>query len=151
MKYDGELKPVKSQSIFIREVTLRYDSHRVEKKTIKTADDIITFLRTVTYDNTKEHFFTVFLNGAHQIIGFQKVTTGLANMCQCHPREVFQPAIIVGAISVILAHNHPSQELDPSTADFDMTKRLKEAGSILGIKVLDHLIFNDTSYINIST
>lgn len=93
-----------------------------------------------------EHFFTVTLNGAHQIIDVHVITKGLVNSAPAHPREVFRPAIIDDAVAIIIAHNHPSGCLDPSIADKDVTKRIKEAGNLLGIKLLDHIIFSTNGY-----
>lgn len=88
----------------------------------------------------QECFVSVSLNGAHEIIGFYIVSLGLANKTLVHPREVFRNAIKDNATAVILAHNHPSGNLKPSIEDKDVTKRMKLAGDVLGIKVLDHLI-----------
>lgn len=134
---------------YIREITMRYDSTNVRASTIRTNNDIVAFLRSVTYDNTKEHFFGVFLNGAHHIIGFQCISIGTANQAQVHPREVFQPAIVAGSVSLILAHNHPSGSLVASSEDHAMTKRLKEAGELLGVRVLDHIIFTDSDHLSL--
>lgn len=88
----------------------------------------------------QECFVSVSLNGAHEILGFYIVSLGLANRALVHPREVFRNAIKDNATAVILAHNHPSGNLKPSIEDKDVTKRMKLAGDVLGIKVLDHLI-----------
>ncbi|MCD1655513.1 JAB domain-containing protein [Treponema zuelzerae] len=88
----------------------------------------------------KEHFLVLTLNGAHEVIRLRIITIGIANRCLVHPREVFTPALQDGAVAVILAHNHPSGQLDASEEDKSITKRLVEAGQVLGIPVLDHLI-----------
>lgn len=93
-----------------------------------------------------EHFFTITLNGAHQVIDVHVTTKGLVNRTLVHPREVFRPAIADNATAIIIAHNHPSGNLDPSMEDKDVTRRIKQAGDILGIKVLDHLIFSTNEY-----
>lgn len=93
-----------------------------------------------------ERFLTVTLDGAHQVIKVNIISIGLVNRTVVHPREVYYPAIIQNACAVIIVHNHPSTRLDPSPEDRDITNRLKNAGEILGIPVLDHLIISKTGY-----
>lgn len=90
----------------------------------------------------KEAFVVAFLNTKNRVIDHEVVSVGTINSSIVHPREVFRNAIINKANSVILCHNHPSGDLTPSTEDINITKRLKETGNLLGIKVLDHLIIN---------
>lgn len=93
-----------------------------------------------------EYFFGITLNGAHQIIDIHTITKGLVNRTLVHPREVFRPVLLDNATAIIVAHNHPSGNLEPSREDKDITNRLKEAGDLLGIKVLDHIIFSSNGY-----
>lgn len=90
----------------------------------------------------KEAFVVAFLNTKNRIIDHEVVSVGTINSSIVHPREVFRNAIINKANAVILCHNHPSGDLTPSTEDINITRRLKETGNLLGIKVLDHLIIN---------
>ena len=76
----------------------------------------------------------------HTIAGYSLTSTGTINSCQVHPREVFQNAILVGAVSILVGHNHPSGDLTPSKEDRSVTALIKEAGELLGIKCLDHVI-----------
>lgn len=94
----------------------------------------------------QEYFIVVMLDGAHQIIKHVIVSMGLVNRTLAHPREVFAPALIERATAVIIAHNHPSGNLDPSPDDMELTLRLKKAGELLGIPVLDHIIFSACSF-----
>ena len=95
----------------------------------------------------QEHFMVLTLNGAHCAIRRHVVTKGLANRTMVHPREVFYPAIKDNAVAIIIAHNHPSNSLDPSNEDRVVTDRLIAAGEIMGIPVLDHMIIcRDTYY-----
>ena len=87
-----------------------------------------------------ECFICLTLNGSHKIIGTYIISKGLVNKTLVHPREVFRPAIADNAVAIIIAHNHPSGNLEPSIDDKDTTNRMKQAGEIIGIKVLDHLI-----------
>jgi len=93
-----------------------------------------------------EHFFSVTLNGAHKVIDVHTITKGLVNRALVHPREVFRPALLDNATAIIIAHNHPSGNLEPSKEDRDVTMRIKQAGDILGIRVLDHLVFSTNGY-----
>ena len=94
----------------------------------------------------REHFIVILLNTKARIIGVNTVSIGSLNASIVHPREVFKPAVILGAASVILVHNHPSGDPSPSQEDLEVTKRLADAGRILGITVLDHLIIGDNCY-----
>ena len=85
-------------------------------------------------------------DGAGEVIDRRVVTIGILNQSLVHPREVFVDAITDRAASVILVHNHPSGSLDPSTQDLGITRQLAEAGSILGIRVLDHIIVTKNGY-----
>lgn len=94
----------------------------------------------------QEYFFCITLNGAGEVIKRRIVTVGILNQSLVHPREVFSDAITDRAASVILVHNHPSGTLEPSTQDIGITRQLVEAGSILGIRVLDHIIVTKKGY-----
>lgn len=88
----------------------------------------------------QEHFLVATLDGAHQVIDIHVVSQGLANKTMVHPREVFRPAILDSACAIIIAHNHPSGKLEPSPEDGAITTRLKDAGELIGIEILDHVI-----------
>ena len=93
-------------------------------------------------DRKQEHFLCVSLNGSKEVIATRVISVGLVNKTHVHPREVFAEAIAERASAVIVAHNHPSGGVNPSKEDMDITSRLRDAGDILGIKLLDHVIFN---------
>lgn len=97
-------------------------------------------------DRKQEHFLCIALNGANEVIACRLVSVGLANSTLVHPREVFADAIADRAVSVILAHNHPGGDLVPSPEDRKVTRRIREAGKVLGIEVLDHVIFSRKGY-----
>lgn len=94
----------------------------------------------------QEHFIVVMLDGAHNIIKHVVITVGLANRTLVHPREVFAPALIERATAIVVAHNHPSGNLEPSSDDIEATYRLKKAGQLLGVELLDHIIFSASNY-----
>ena len=94
----------------------------------------------------QEHFVVFCLNTRGEAFKRLVVTIGILNATLAHPREVFYPAIVHNAAGVVLAHNHPSGETEPSDEDIVMTGRLVEAGKLLGIDVLDHIIVAEESY-----
>ncbi len=94
----------------------------------------------------QEHFLCISLNGAHEVMSVTTVSIGLVNLTIVHPREVFSIPIRDRATAILVAHNHPSRNLKPSGDDKAVTRRLISAGDILGIKVLDHLIFSEEGY-----
>jgi DNA repair protein RadC len=90
----------------------------------------------------QEHFVVISLDGAHNPIRTKVITVGLVNKTMVHPREVYRQAIKDNAVAVILAHNHPSGNIEPSFEDIEITRRLKDAGETIGIQVLDHVIIS---------
>ena len=143
MKTSKTRKEPRYTDTFIREVRANYQQTASMFFTIKGPNDVADFVRSVLTDNSREHCVALYLDGAHQVVSYSIISIGTANMSVVHPREVFQRAILAGAISIIIAHNHPSGVLTPSDEDHKVTKRLKDAGEILGIKLLDHLIVTD--------
>jgi DNA repair protein RadC len=97
-------------------------------------------------DRSQEHFLAISLNGANEVIAIRTVSVGLVNRALVHPREVFADPITDRASAIIVAHNHPSGNLSPSPDDLAVTRQLKEAGQLLGIRLLDHIIFNQEKY-----
>jgi DNA repair protein RadC len=99
-------------------------------------------------EHKKEHFVIFFLDSRNQEIKREIISVGSLNANLVHPREVFEPAVRNLAAQVILAHNHPSGELEPSEDDLEINKRLVEAGKILGIEVIDHIIISRNSFLS---
>lgn len=99
-------------------------------------------------DRLQERFLCCCLNGANDVMAVRVVTVGLANRTIVHPREVFAEAVSARSCAVIVAHNHPSGRLDPSPEDLDITERLGQAGDILGIPLLDHLVFSQDGFLS---
>ena len=115
------------------------------KKAITCPADIYSEIRHYT-DDEQEHLIVMALNGAHEIIFTKRVSTGLVNRTIVHPRETFADALKERASAIVIAHNHPSGNLEPSDDDKDVTIRIQKAGEILGIRLLDHLIISDDGY-----
>lgn len=97
-------------------------------------------------DRKQERFLCCTLNGAHDVIAVRLVTLGLVNRTIIHPREIFSEAVADRASAIFVAHNHPSGRLDPSPEDLDITERLRQAGDILGIPLVDHLVFSHEAF-----
>jgi len=91
----------------------------------------------------REMFVVLLLDGKNQLLGFNVVSIGCLTAALVHPREVFKPAILANAASLILAHNHPSGDPEPSAEDRAITERLRHAGDVMGIKILDHVVIGD--------
>jgi DNA repair protein RadC len=117
----------------------------VETIKITKAEDVLPLIDRIT-NKQQEYFICISLNGANEVIENRTVTVGLLDRSQVHPREVFADVITDRAASVIFAHNHPSGALEPSNSDLKIQEQLTEAGKILGIKVLDHIIISKKGY-----
>ena len=100
-------------------------------------------------DKKQEYFVCLTLDGANRLISKRVITIGTLTSSLVHPREVFADAITDRAASIIVAHNHPSGNLAPSNADREVTSRLQEAGVLLGITLVDHIIISSQAYISI--
>lgn len=132
---------------FIREVQVNYVSSKTPRFRISGPAKAVSYMRTLFPDNSREHFIVIYLDGSNCVASYSVISTGTANSAQVHPREIFQRAVLAGAVSIIAAHNHPTGNTIPSLEDRSVTKRIKDAGEILGIKVLDSLIItNDSAY-----
>ena len=112
---------------------------------IETPADLLPHVRHYA-DRRQEHFLCATINGANEILNIRVVSIGLIDRSPVHPREVYADALSDRASAVIVAHNHPAGALEPSPADIEITNQLKLAGAILGIDLLDHIIFNRTGY-----
>jgi DNA repair protein RadC len=115
---------------------------------IRNAKQAYTYLRNMGMSQ-KEQLRGLYLNSRYQVIHDEVISVGTLTASVIHPREVFQPAIERGAVAVIIAHNHPSNNLNPSDADIDITKQLIQAASLLGIDLLDHLIITSDRFTSV--
>ena len=112
-----------------------------EDETAQRPEDIARFLRGINLqEKEQEHFLAIILDVKHHIKGFYTVSIGLLDRSPVHSREVFRHSIIQGASVIVLAHNHPSGDPTPSAQDISSTRSVVEAGKIVGIEVLDHVI-----------
>jgi len=125
----------------------RFQARRLETlERFTSPAQVFDFFHHELRDNRKELFLILLLDGKNRITRKVQVSEGSLNQSIVHPREVFAPAVRESAAAVIFIHNHPSGDPAPSREDRDITRRLQEAGDILGIKVLDHIIIGDGSY-----
>ena len=113
---------------------------------IKSPSDVYDNFKFLFQSQVKERFVVIWLSTSNSIIGFEIITEGLLNSSLVHPREVFRGAIVATCNSIIIAHNHPSGNPEPSAEDISITKQIIESGKIIGIPVYDHIIFTDTQY-----
>jgi DNA repair protein RadC len=114
------------------------------KEVAKVFQDLIALGDQI--EQEKEHYYVMHLDTRNQVKMVELVTIGLLNSSLVHPRETFRRAVIAGSAAIIIAHNHPSGEVDPSDEDTKVTRLMLEAGKILGIAMLDHIIFTKEKY-----
>jgi DNA repair protein RadC len=112
---------------------------------IDTPADVLPLIRQYA-DRKQEHFLAITINGAKEVQAVRVISIGLIDRSPVHPREVFADAVAERASGIIVAHNHPAGGVEPSEADVNITRQLREAGRIVGIELLDHIIFNRTDY-----
>lgn len=114
--------------------------------TITTPEQCFVRIKNKIIDYFKEHFFVCSIDIRNKLISVDEVSKGTLTASLVHPREVFEVAIKRHSAQIIVAHNHPSGETDPSEDDIRITKRLYEAGKIMGIQLLDHIVLTETNY-----
>ena len=124
-----------------------FQDKKVAISQILKPQDVFDSLKEVSLSK-KEHFVVFFLDSRNQEVHREIISVGTINASLVHPREVFEPAVRYLSVQVILAHNHPSGELEPSEEDLIVNKRLVDAGKVLGIEVLDHIIVTKDSFIS---
>lgn len=134
------------QLLAMSELGKRYNQEKNSVKKITCAEDVFKLFHTRLKDKKQEHFYLIMLNTQNNIIGEQLISTGILDASIIDPREVFKPAIRNSASRVILVHNHPSGDPQPSEEDTEITERLFDAGELLNIKVLDHIIIGKDNY-----
>ena len=126
--------------MYVRELTKRRYAQK-EPTPIRGPDDVASLPSVRRLKAAKrEHFVVLLLNARHEVEAVETVSIGSLNASIVHPREVFLPAVLASAASVVLVHNHPSGDPEPSEEDLSITRRLVEGGEMLGIGVLDHVI-----------
>jgi DNA repair protein RadC len=129
------------------ELGRRLDSYPVkDKRAIRSPEDALQEVKAKLKGKKKEHFLAILLDTRNQVIGIAPISVGSLDSSVVHPREVFREALAASAASVIFVHNHPSGDPSPSEDDIKLTQRLVEAGKIMGVEVLDHVVVADSAY-----
>ena len=133
------------------ELTSRLESYQSteKKETVKTPEDVVALVRSRLKGKKKEYFLALLLDTRNQLIRVAEISVGSLDSSIVHPREVFKEAVAASAASAIFAHNHPSGDPEASEDDLNLTKRLAEAGEIMGIDVLDHVIIGEEKYLSL--
>lgn len=156
--FGQEQAPAKQRTIRIKRIRAVYETLEIKEEVDRylqpftrynSPEQVFTtfgFLR----QETKEYFFAIHLDGKNRICCVDEVSVGSLNQSIVHPREVFKTALLSSAAAIILLHNHPTGDPTPSREDIEITRRLKETGEIIGVRLLDHIIIGDTyvSFVN---
>jgi DNA repair protein RadC len=130
-----------------KETNIKYpELTEMPKKKITSPKDFFDLFNPIFKEEPVEIFIVAWLSSANRIIGFEKVSVGNLNSSIVDPRSVFRSSIVANSASIIVGHNHPSGNPEPSEEDISITKKLVESGKVLGIHVFDHLIFADDTY-----
>lgn len=136
-------------TVVLREVVAQYRRPIEALKIVSGQEEAARYLRLIVDSNPREHFIVLHLDVKNQVVSYTVTAIGTLDACLVHPREVFQSAILAGASSIIIGHNHPSGILEPSREDRAVTKKLVEVGELLGIRVIDSLIIGGDGFTSI--
>lgn len=145
------LGPVKGVQIAACvELGRRLASHTEETRpVIRTPEDVAHLLMAELRDSRKEHFIALMMDVKNRVLKRATVSVGTLDASLVHPREVFKEAVAISAAAVIVCHNHPSGDPTPSPEDRQITARLCEAGKVMGIEVLDHIVLGDGRWVSL--
>ncbi len=132
------------------ELTRRIDSQKkwYSNKEVTSPKDVAEVFMPLLRDEMKEKFYVICLNSANKIIKYELISEGNLNSSVVHPREVFKVAIDSLSANIILLHNHPSGNVEPSSEDINLTKKMVEAGKLLEISVFDHIVIAGNKYVS---
>jgi DNA repair protein RadC len=123
--------------------------HETDRKRVRTSDDVARMLMADFKECEVEQFKVLLMNTKNEVVRTLDVSHGTADRALALPRDVFRQAVREGATAVIVCHNHPSGDPEPSQDDVSLTRRLKEAGDVLGIQLLDHVVFGDGRHVSL--
>ncbi len=129
-----------------KETNFQYDSINKPSKQISEAQDIWNLFYPYFHELAVENFVVILLGTTNRIQGFDIVSSGSLNSTIVTPREIFRSAIAANCANIILTHNHPSGDCEPSNEDIQITKKLIECGKILDIQIFDHIVFGNKLY-----
>lgn len=143
----GLAKACALKAVFELGVRIKFRSE--EKTKITAPEDLFNLVKHKVYGLKKEHLYLISLDSRLNVISRDLLTIGTANETLIHPREVYSIALIKSAISICVVHNHPSGDPTPSDQDIQITRKLFDAGVVLGIRLLDHIIASDNGYVSL--
>lgn len=151
-KFEGVGKDKAATLAAVFEIARRVETQQkyIKEKQITSPEDVASIFIPRLRDEVKEHFIVVCLNSANRIIKYEVISVGSLSSSVVHPREVFHVAIDNNSANIILVHNHPSGNTEPSSADINITRRLVDAGKILDINIFDHIIIAGNSFTSFS-
>lgn len=131
------------RTILLKEKGVNYETMRID-----CPGKISRMLQTLLHmdELAEEHCYMIALNNSNKIVGIFLLSKGTVNECLISPREVFMRALLIGAVQIILCHNHPSGNITPSMEDDKLTMRIKEAGKLINIALIDHIIIAGSQY-----
>ena len=139
------MKTIKKIELRVRRDTLA-ESKEPYSAAVRTPDDVARIVQSILKDVDYECFLAVPVDVKNKVLGYVEVAKGGIDLCPVDPREVFRAAVVMGASGIFLAHNHPSGDHNPSQEDDELTKRAMEAGKILNIPVVDHLVISRNGF-----
>lgn len=116
---------------------------------VTSPKEAFAVLRPRIEDWSREHFLVILLDARNGVVGIETVSVGSLSASIVHPREVFKPALLASAAGIVVGHNHPSGDPEPSPEDLAVTKRLANAGELLGIQIHDHVVFCERGFISL--
>jgi DNA repair protein RadC len=122
------------------------EKENLQLRPVTSPGDIVELIKSKIINYSREQFLVVSFDTRNRILGTDSISTGTLTASLVHPRETFESAIRKHAASIIISHNHPSGDTEPSEEDMKITKRLSEAGKVMGIEVLDHIIVTKNGY-----
>ena len=141
--------PIRRVTSCLAEVVAEGPETLLYRQPVRSAPRAWKLLRPLLEHRPTEEFWVLLLDSKHRILGLAQVSVGSLSSSLVHPREVFGPAVRMGAAAVLCAHNHPSGDPEPSAEDVDVTRRLLDSGRLLGIPLLDHIVLGDGSYLSL--
>ena len=124
-------------------------ARRQPRPSMQSAESVFRHLRPGMRGLNKERFVALFLDNKHRLIGLERISEGTLNASLVHPRDVFRPAIRNSAAALVVAHNHPSGDPEPSQEDLDVTRRLLRVSRLVGIPLVDHVVMGDCSWVSL--
>lgn len=132
----------------LHNVLVKENSCNYPAESLNSPQAIVSMLNEVFRLNrqAEERLYMVAFNTKMKVLGVLEVSHGTVNQCTCNPRDVFVKALLCGAVSIVLAHNHPSQDITPSQEDILVKRRIEEAGKMIGVELIDNIIVGDGYY-----